>query len=199
MTVVRAPLYFPPGSRGRQQAVAQNGRTLGEREPSQSSPRGNAIGDRRCTSVQPPPHPCLAVCVFSLEVTVPALRPFGSPPVSPFLYASFRTSVHPLESTPPFASLGLDCAWSLFKLCTSNPVSTQIVVRLSGCTAPQVPVWRAGRAESENPRNTQPAPIYGNALLGMSLHLRTTGNDLVGLSHEHSSRAMDVPLGRGFK
>jgi hypothetical protein len=99
MTVVQAPSYFLLGSRGRQQAVsrvAQNGQTLGERELSQSSPRWNAIGDRWCTLVQPPPHPCLAVCVFSLEVTAPALRPFGSP-------QSLRSPT-PRSAPPPILS-----------------------------------------------------------------------------------------------
>ena len=101
-------------------------------------------------------HLSLALRVFSLEeaIVVCSFIPPNPPTLLPRYVLPAPCTMHPLRSTP-FPCYRLSFAW-ITSGSHSNPHVHSCVhshrCPLSGCTAPKVPVWRAGRAEFENPR-----------------------------------------------
>lgn len=111
----------------------------------------------RCTcswyphATPPPPHQC------RFAYLVPRGRSFVSlpdpPPSLPSRCTLYRAPIRPPPRVHTFVShpsSGLHPAQ--LQALDVQSCALQTFFRCPDCTAPQIPVWRAGRAELENPR-----------------------------------------------
>lgn len=140
-----------------------------ETERTELSPNANnSAGDLRRTSCDVSVASLRrigGVIVYSLEGVIVHSSIPDSPSPLCSLCVLYRTPMHPPRSTPSPTALRLDHVWPTPDHARGHVQSCvhSNCRLLSGCTAPQPPVRRAGRAESEiRSRGSSPA-IYGHS------------------------------------
>ena len=141
-----------------------------ETERTELSPNANnsarGISDgRRAMSLWHHSAASVALSVYSLEGVIVHSSIPDSPSPLCSLCVLYRTPMHPPRFTPSPTALRLDHVWPTPDHARGHVQSCvhSNCRLLSGCTAPQPPVRRAGRAESEiRSRGSSPA-VYGHS------------------------------------